>query len=466
MNADFTRDTFDPQKRFLRVLLQQGRVQLDADFNEQVSILLHYMQTLATDIIGPHGGPAAEAGFGITLDEDAHDLKISKGRYYVDGILCENDSNDVTYRTQPNYPLRKEELDLPELPYLVYLDVWERHITAIEDDSIREVALRGPDTATRSSVVWQVRVLPLEASDLQQEVLPDCDDLLRTKLGGRRRPGQGKLLARLHPGDITDDHCILPPESRYRGTENQLYRVEIHKPRAAPQENDESAAADQQERTNADGGSATGRIATFKWSRDNGSVAFPILNLSGNTATVEQLGQDDRRTLERDDWVEVIDDHLAKQGRSGPLFQVAGINPLDQTITLRIPPDVGHSPSYDEHDSEKHPQLRRWDSPGAVNVTDPDGDGWIPLEDGIEVRFVGDGFKTGDYWLIPARTATGEIQWPHKVTSSPNGQLQPKALAPYGIIHHYAPLALVSTGDTATSVKDCWCTFDPLCGDG
>ena len=44
--GDFTRDTFDPAKRFLRVLYQQGRVQLDADFNEQVSILLHYLQSL------------------------------------------------------------------------------------------------------------------------------------------------------------------------------------------------------------------------------------------------------------------------------------------------------------------------------------------------------------------------------------------------------------------------------------
>ena len=40
--ADVTCDTFHPTNRFLRVLHQQGRVQLDADHNEQVSILLHY----------------------------------------------------------------------------------------------------------------------------------------------------------------------------------------------------------------------------------------------------------------------------------------------------------------------------------------------------------------------------------------------------------------------------------------
>src|SRR5947199_10703486 len=68
MKGDFTRDTFNPAKHFLRVLMQQGRVQLDADTNEQTAILLHYMQTLAADLIGMHGGPDANIGFGILTD--------------------------------------------------------------------------------------------------------------------------------------------------------------------------------------------------------------------------------------------------------------------------------------------------------------------------------------------------------------------------------------------------------------
>ena len=54
--GDFSRDSFDPLKHFSRVLMQQGRVQLDADWNEQTSIVLHYLQALASDIIGPFGG--------------------------------------------------------------------------------------------------------------------------------------------------------------------------------------------------------------------------------------------------------------------------------------------------------------------------------------------------------------------------------------------------------------------------
>lgn len=115
MKGDFTRDTFDPRNHFTRVLTQQGRVQLDADNNEQVAILWHYLRTLAADLIGPRGGPNANVGFEITLDRDndtVTDLKIGPGRYYVDGILCENDGVgeggeevEVTYYDQPGYPL-------------------------------------------------------------------------------------------------------------------------------------------------------------------------------------------------------------------------------------------------------------------------------------------------------------------------------------------------------------------------
>ena len=66
MKADLTRDTFHPLKHYRRVLTQQGRVQLDADANEQTAILLRYLRTLAADLIGPAGGPESNLGFGIT----------------------------------------------------------------------------------------------------------------------------------------------------------------------------------------------------------------------------------------------------------------------------------------------------------------------------------------------------------------------------------------------------------------
>src|SRR3954464_5961270 len=100
MKGDFTRNTFDAKNFFNRVLMQQGRVTLDADFNEQVDILLHYMRTLARDLIGPYAAPSEDPGFKISADKDG--ISISAGRYYVDGILVEN-KKLCQFTEQPHY---------------------------------------------------------------------------------------------------------------------------------------------------------------------------------------------------------------------------------------------------------------------------------------------------------------------------------------------------------------------------
>ena len=49
MKADLTRSSFDPLNNFSRVLMQQGRVQLDADWNEQADILLYALRRFIAD---------------------------------------------------------------------------------------------------------------------------------------------------------------------------------------------------------------------------------------------------------------------------------------------------------------------------------------------------------------------------------------------------------------------------------
>src|SRR6185436_19486469 len=107
MKGDFTRLSFDSRNHFSRVLQQQGRVTLDADANEQASILLHHLRTLSRDLFGAFGGPADGSGFNLGID-DSHDpplLTIGAGHYYVDGILCECDAS-CDYATQPDYTPR------------------------------------------------------------------------------------------------------------------------------------------------------------------------------------------------------------------------------------------------------------------------------------------------------------------------------------------------------------------------
>src|SRR5260370_33286715 len=100
MKADLTRDTFHPLKHYARVLTQQGRVQLDADMNEQAAILLRYLHTLAADLIGPAGGPKDNWGFNIsrlTPTPTPLDFQIAFGNYYVNGLLCQADLTPIAF---------------------------------------------------------------------------------------------------------------------------------------------------------------------------------------------------------------------------------------------------------------------------------------------------------------------------------------------------------------------------------
>ena len=445
MYGDFSRLTFAPQKHFSAVLAQQGRVMLDADANEQTALTLDYLRGLASDVIGPYGGPAAAAGFAIGIDTSTTPptLSIAAGRYYVHGLLCEVDE-DTTYLAQPDAFRDPDDNDdqLPTAgPYVVYLRVWERHITAVEDPTIREVALgeNGPDTTARSKIVWQVLASPdwppgsgaavgnnraaarKKWNDWEQAQLASP-----TTLGGGRIPA---LQAQAREPSADDlDPCVVSPDARFRGLENQLYRVEIHR------------------------GGVAG-TATFKWSRDNGSAVFPLESLSGSEATVVSLGRDRSLGIEVGEWVEVVDDRSVLRGERHSLQRVAQIEPLDRLVSLE-----GTSANGAGRDPDLHPFLRRWDqsegpeSSGYATLDPAEGvlelieGDWIELEDGIEIRFdEGGDYTPGDYWLIPARVATGDVEWPQTAAG-------PASVPPVGIRYFYAPLAYVN-GGTASDLR-------------
>ncbi|MEO6739043.1 MAG: DUF6519 domain-containing protein [Chthoniobacteraceae bacterium] len=473
MKNDISRNTFDPTKHFSRVLMQQGRVQLDADWNEQASIFMHYLRTLATDLIGPQGGPERQCGFEIIDAElakkkrDDKDIGetpwagkkdaaveasvtdagffIGPGRYYVDGLLCESEGY-LPYPMQAGFPFREtgEHPDKLAGSYLAYLDVWERHVSAVEDEDIREVALGGPDTATRAKVVSQVKLLKLEPATADPKAA--ADQLVKST--ARDLP---RLRARLKPEEAPVDACsILSPDSRYRGAENQLYRVEIH-------------AVDDKNK------------ATFKWSRENGSVIFPVTKapeFDGKQTTVAlaHFGRDAHLGLAEGDWVEIVDDDYSLRGRAEPLLQVHSIQRDEGTVILS-------GATKFEFKEDKRALLRRWDhragdkehgglviengAAGVVEATDADH-GWLNLEFGVQIQFVPlakEGrYRTGDYWLIPARTAgdAGAIEWPGSETN-------PDARPPLGIVHHYAPLAIVSAAaGVALKATDCRSQFVPF----
>src|SRR5262245_19992948 len=179
MPGDYSRKTFNRRKHYRGVLMQQGRVQVDADWNEQLAIQLHRTETEAKDVIGLCGVPKSSDSFRITTN--GNDLLIAPGRIYVDGLLCELEMDaQATYTNQPCYPNPEFTSPLASPPpsppsglrlaladgvYLVYLDAWQREITALDDPLIREKALGGPDTAARLQSVWQVRLLRITTNN-------------------------------------------------------------------------------------------------------------------------------------------------------------------------------------------------------------------------------------------------------------------------------------------------------------
>jgi hypothetical protein len=271
------------------------------------------------------------------------------------------------------------------------------------------------------------------------------------------------------PGD--DNPCLVPPTGGYKGLENQLYRVEIHK---------------------------KGKLgeATFKWSRDNASVETRVISLiNPSHLVVESIGRDDVLCFKPGDWVEITDDWKELNGRAGELrrIKVDGIDKAQRTIALEssvktVPTPPGQTDPFPTDGegkllADRNTRLRKWDQKGNIldkdgnvyanlDLPGSDGDILIPtggktllLEDGVVVTFgiaagPGDGeFHVGDYWAIWARASDATIDI---LDSEP----------PRGVHHHYAKLALFTPPGAVTECKpkpdeksDCCCTVVVTPGD-
>lgn len=418
--GDYTRFTHKPAKRYSGVLMQQGRVQLDADWNEEIEILKRRWELQAADTFGRCAVPKATTPQAFKIASlPGSDLSIGAGRMYVDGLLAElldgetHLNKPVSYKNQPYYPLP------PILPAnaIVYLDVWDREVTYVEDSDLLEVALGGPDTTTRIQTVWQVKVYDMKNNPIS------CDSLK-----GLFPPSSGMLSTRAQAVPASDDPCIISPTGGYRGLENRLYRVEIQDP-------------------------GTGLISTvrFKWSRDNASLVSSVKHIektgTQTLLTVSRIGRDGVLRFQADDWVEVLDDFRELMGQAGEMARVVGSPDeanLKITLDRVIPSGTNLSFGATDLDLEKrHTRIRKWDEKLGVDVNGllSGSNTWIPLEDGVEIQFSPGTFKVGDFWVFAARTADGSVE-------------ELNSVSPRGIVHHYCQLATIikspgsTTGDS------------------
>lgn len=395
MSGDYSRFPFDPRRNYSGVLLQQGRVLLDQDWNEQSAIASRGFRAAVVDLLGRIFLATPDA---FKIESDGRGgLTIGRGRIYVDGVVAENHgagrpvwdaaldeqygAEPVSYAQQPYLPAAPE---LPRSggPYEIYLDVWQREVTAVEDPDLGDPALKGVDTTTRLQTVWQVKVRETSSANAKHPLDEDC----------QFRPAAARLSTA--PGG-------------YTAAENQLYRVEVH----------DKGRAD---------------AATFKWSRDNASTTVRVtLSTDLSHIVIQTVGSLAVSDFSGGDLIEITDDARELAGLPGELRRIKALDAASSVLTLdaALNTDLFPADQNGIPDVRRHMRARRWHGSEAIKGVGK----WVELENGITVRFDADPvdgcFRTGDYWLIPARVV--------------NQSFEPLDRAPpRGIHHHVTKLAL------------------------
>jgi Family of unknown function (DUF6519) len=390
MSGDYSRFTFDPERRFSTLYLRQGALWLDQDKNEDGDIQRRASRTLAEDVLGTAGMAFARwpDAFRIGhLPGPPEDLSVEAGRMYPFGIQIEHfEDENATYLAQPFLPLPPP---LPVGEALVYLRIWDREITWVEDFSLLDVALHGIDTSTRLQTVWQILV-----ESTSDDELAECNVVPPLVSDGRLST------AAIAPPAPTDP-CIVPPLVGYRGLENLLYKVMIFE------------------------GGPLG-TARFMFSREGGSVVSAVQDIAvgaaETTLTVNRVGRDPVLRFEPGNWVTVTDDVRELMLMPPEPALIIDIDEANQRIVLdRVLPAHNLQP-FGANPAEiqaRHTKITRWDQDGSVAPIDAQGlittqAAPIEIEAGIQLTlstaFPGGEFLTGDCWRFATRVVDASVE--------------------------------------------------------
>jgi hypothetical protein len=318
------------------------------------------------------------------LDLSEPDVE-SAGRMYVDGLPClqvedvlysdQADPNDDDLGPPPAGTVRKDT---------VYLDVWTEPVTYVQDPAIREVALGGPDTATRERVRQRVRVAQ----------------------GGETPRGNGI------------GRGTLATEGSYTGRANHLYRVEIDTP------------------------GDIGGQATFRWSHENAATIQRVIEPVPPGS--RQVVVEDAAAFHKGDKVLIRKEFGEEEHEVDSVFaNVIGL--VDATGgQLANLPAAGKVPGFTTFLLADRPMVQRWNAfrrPIPADPADATVSDAIELDDGVRIRFGGHGMRSGDYWNFTTRYLAGdETSGIDPVTRIQRLGFQRAR----GVIHHYATLAVLT----------------------
>jgi hypothetical protein len=439
MKGDFSRFTYRPNANYIGVWKQQGRVDLDSDWNEQAGIWSERFRQLNCDILGPFAIPVSPNAF---TDDNSRALAISnftsgpggvldfavtRGLAYVGGYPVIFDK-DLSFRAQPDYPepvFPDEEGDV-----IAYIEVWEKSVSYVDDDAIREPALGGPDTCLRAKLVAQIRILPAKDASNTADAVACLDRYFST--GNVTLTLQIDESAHQIPltfGEIDMGGGLIPG--------NLHYRLEWHRG------------------VDSEGGQSEG----LRWSDDNCAVVARILKIISRTILlVDEPEPITGESFKPEDWVEIANRVTELHCQGAQIARIESLDSTDGGLLVKLDSEIHPILARMKNGGQGGagvslaPRLRRWSgyiSPLALkNVHD--------LGRGVKAVFHSSGrrniFEPGDYWTFAIRDRAY------------NKLYAPLKALPVGIKRYRFPLAIIKRkGKEPTGeIIDCRRFFKPL----
>lgn len=460
---DISRINFDETKHYSSVRMQQGRVLTDDDWNENARIENEIQRESNTDIIGPFGSP--DDGFKIDnlrLDAGLINFDILPGALYLGGLRLQLEALE-TYR------LQKDWLQQPALVNgtpdfndnerydLVYLESWQQPVSAVEDSSLFEVALGGPDTTTRLRNMRRVHLATgigfCSCADAWNKLKTDWQTAHSGSINEEFELITDTLLkVSFSNTGLPEDLCTPSAAGGYLGAENQAIRVQL---------------VDDNH---------------FTWGFDNASPLYRVA-VSANGKTVQMLTEPkdqyhwplSNQVVEILPWSAVLSNGEKVARQMGHLTKVeSSYDPDTGEFTLQdaVAPAFGidwkSRADKDDLDNQTPPEyfyLRVWnrgdDLGSDSNIAFTTGVPVVLGHTGLQVTITGNDRVAADYWLIAARPET-----PNRVVPWDLEQ----GIPPHGVRRFFAPLAVIKwTHETVADrivsgkiIHDCRKKFHPL----
>jgi len=417
MKTQISRPSHRPEKRYSGVYQQQGRMITDADWNELVDILKERLDGALVDVVTA-GSPRVR-GASVEKSGPGSPLVIHPGRLYADGIgaavtpaaSVPPGTTELAFNQQADFP----GAPLPPTGgYRVYADLWERSVVSLEDAAddphLRDPALHGADTTTRTQAMAQVKWCPAGVDPEDPGANPGRGDAPLT-LGLRARREVAD------PCDPCADEVAVSTR-----TGNYLFRLEAHDVVGSP-------------------GNPNRLI--LKWSSENGAEQHTV----GTEPSEFKEGG----------WIyefydEAAEKHLGVHLATGFIPSRGTLITDADTAGYPTSPPVGK------------PWVRRWDgycelaragstwsllagrdrSVALTTGSSADADGHVDLGTKLTINLStlvltlelsSRTFVTGDYWQGPVRELIHDT-----------GDTVLASALPLGITHHYLRLGSVSAG--------------------